>query len=419
MSSSLTTTTLQAEEAQDFPSGIHASLQWLIDPISKQEFFENYWEKRTLVVKRSHPNYFGSLLSLDEVDRAITTLDRRYPDITVKNASREITPSDYTLNGDGLDVAKVYQLFAEGSTIALSFLDTIVPALTLFCRNLEAEFSHPFQTNVYLTPPRAQGAKPHYDTHDVLVLQVEGSKQWTIYGTPVELPLSGQDFDSSVHALGSPTLKFILEAGDVAYIPRGVVHDAQSADVVSLHITTGILRYTWADLLLETVAFASLHDPAFRKALPPGFAQTGFDRAQAQETLQNLLARVGTKTNFDAALDRFIDESISATPPLLMGQMAQMAAIDRLTLHGIAGARPGINYRLQTDGESVSVDCYGRQITFPSYVEDAVQFALSHPRFVVEELPGELDDPGKLTLIRRLVKEGLVMVVLDANPGKP
>ena len=86
-------------------------------------------------------------------------------------------------------MAKVYQLFQEGSTIALAFLDTVVPALTLFCRTLENELCHPCQTNVYLTPPGAQGAKPHYDTHDVFVLQVEGSKKWTIYGTPVDLPL--------------------------------------------------------------------------------------------------------------------------------------------------------------------------------------------------------------------------------------
>ncbi|MGO8819345.1 MAG: hypothetical protein ACLQVG_32335 [Terriglobia bacterium] len=153
MPTPLSTTVLQAEEPRVFPTGTHASLQWLIDPISKQELFENYWETRTLVANRNQPDYFRSLLSLDEVDRVITTLDRHYPDITLKNASREITSSDYTLNSDGLDVAKVYQLFAEGSTIALSFLDTVVPALTPFCRNLEAEFSHLFQTNVYLTPP--------------------------------------------------------------------------------------------------------------------------------------------------------------------------------------------------------------------------------------------------------------------------
>ena len=77
----------------------------------------------------------------------------------------------------------MYQLFCEGATIGLSYLDDVVPSLTLFCCTLEREFSFPFQTNAYLTLARAKGFKAHYDTHDVFVLQVVGSNQWTLYGS--------------------------------------------------------------------------------------------------------------------------------------------------------------------------------------------------------------------------------------------
>ncbi len=385
------------------------SLEWLIDPVSKQVFFEEYWEKRPLVVRRNRSNYFSSLLSLDQIDLVITTLDRRYPEISLKNARQRVADDEYTLPGNALNVAKLYQLFGEGSTVTLAYLDTVLPALTLLCRHLEGEFSCPFQTNVYLTPAAAQGAKPHYDTHDVFVLQVVGSKKWTIYGTPVQLPLPGQDFDSSIHELGAPTLGFELDAGDVAYIPRGVAHDAHSTGVLSLHITAGVLRYTWAGLLLEFVAGASLNDPAFRKALPPGFALPDFDRAQARETLVNLLHRASTMSHFDAALDHFIDRFISACPPVLQGQMEQMALLDDLTLDRQVGARPGVISRLQTVGDSVSLSCYGREITFPPQTAGAVRFALNNTKFVVRDLPGGLDNAGKLTLVRRLIREGLVV----------
>jgi ribosomal protein L16 Arg81 hydroxylase len=226
------------------------SLHWLIDPFSTSKFFQEYWETRPLVVRRSQPDYFCSLLSFEEVDRVLTTLDLRYPNVSLKNADRSIAPADYVLGGDALDIAKVYQLFGEGATIIFSYLDNVVPALTLFCRSLEREFSFPFQTNVYLTPARAKGFKPHYDTHDVFVLQVAGSKQWTIYGTPVTLPLTEQSFDASIHERGEPTLEFELQAGDLAYIPRGVVHDARSGDTLSLHITVGVLTYTWVDVFV-------------------------------------------------------------------------------------------------------------------------------------------------------------------------
>jgi len=390
-------------------SPVQPSLEWLIDPISKQEFFECYWEKQPLVVIRDKPAYFASLLSLDEVDRVITTLDRRYPDIVLKNSNRDITADDYTVNGDSLDVAKAYQLFEEGSTITLAYLDTVVPALTSFCRNMENEFSFPFQTNVYLTPDRAQGAKYHYDTHDVFVLQVEGSKHWTIYGTPVELPLSEQDFDPKIHARGEPTLEFELKAGDMAYVPRGVVHDARSTKAVSLHITAGVLAYTWTDLLLELVADVGLHEPALRKALPPGFARQDFDPEQAREILRNLWQVVSAKSDLAGALDRFANEFVSKCPPPLRGQMAQIAALDRLSMDSVVGVRAGAIFRLKTDGDSAALECSGRQITFPLHALEAASFALGHPKITVRDLPGGLDDAGKLTLVRRLIREGLLM----------
>ena len=387
------------------------SLSWMLNPVSTGVFFSEYWEKRPLVVKRNQPNYFSSLVSLDEVDRVLTTLDLRHPNVTLKNADENVTAADYTVHGDSLDIAKVYQLFEKGSTLVLAFLDTVVPALGFFCRGLEKELSFPCQTNVYLTPAGAKGARRHYDTHDVFVLQVTHSKQWTTYGTPVALPLKGQDFDSSVHEPGAPMLDFELDAGDIAYIPRGLVHDARSGNDVSLHITVGVLSYTWTDLLMEFAADASLNHPAFRQALPPGFAQQGFDRAKARETFRSLVQHLSANSNFDAILDRFVDEFISASPPLLRGQMAQMAALPRLTTASLVGARAGSVCHQQTDGESTSIDCYGRKITFPSYADAAIRFALSHSRFVVRELPGELDDQGRLALVRRLIREGLVVIL--------
>ncbi len=389
----------------------HSSFEWLLNPLSKEEFFADYWEKKPLVIKRGQPDYFSSLLSFDEVDRVITTLDRRYPDVTLKNAKAKVSADQYTVNGDSLDVARVYQLFAQGSTITLAFLDTVVPSLADLCRNLEREISCPFQTNVYLTPPGAQGARPHYDSHDVFVLQVINSKQWTIYGTPVELPLAGQGFDASVHEIGAPTLEFTLEAGDVTYIPRGVAHDAHSGDNVSLHVTAGALCYTWADLLLELVADKSLNHPTFRKALPPGFAAQDFDRAAARDTLRNLLQQLSASAELDPILDRFVDEFVSACPPLLRGQMAQSANLDSLTIRSAVGARPGAISHLRTNGTSASVACYGRTISFPSHAAESLRFALGRAQFVVSELPCDLDDEGKLTLVRRLIREGLVLVL--------
>jgi len=389
---------------------VKPSLEWLIQPTTKNEFFENYFEKKPLVVKRNEPDYFRNLLSLDEIDRVITTLDRSTDEIILKNAKRELTANDYTVD-DELDVARVCQLFGEGSTVTLAFLDTVVPQLTQFCRKLEKEFSCPFQTNIYLTPPNAQGAKAHYDTHDVFVLQISGTKKWMIYGTPVELPLPGQDFDSAIHALGEVTQEFTLEAGDVAYVPRGVVHDARSTDTTSLHITAGVLRYTWTDLLLEFLASASLRDAELRKSLPPEFAREGFDRTKARENLVRLLKRAAEAGDFDGALEHFADDFISKCRPVLRGQMAQIAGLERVSARSIAGVRPEAIFRVHSTADALHVDCYGRRVSFPAQAAEAVRFALNKERFAIGDLPGELDEEEKIVVVRRLVKEGLALVL--------
>jgi ribosomal protein L16 Arg81 hydroxylase len=57
--------------------------------------------------------------------------------------------------------------------------------------------------------------KPHYDTHDVLVLHVVNSKRWTTYGTPIEPPLAGQGFDASIHDPTVFGIALILTVADV------------------------------------------------------------------------------------------------------------------------------------------------------------------------------------------------------------
>lgn len=384
------------------------SLQWILDPVARDEFFDAYWEAKPLVVARDAPGYFDPLLSLDEIDRVITTLNLSHPDVQLVSSAEDIRAQQYTYRSGMVDVAKLYQYFDDGATIILPHLHTRVPALAAFCRALEREFSARFQTNIYMTPGNAQGFKPHYDTHDVFVLQIAGSKNWQIFETPVELPLKGQHFDSTVHPLGEVTQSFTLNPGDMLYIPRGLVHDATSNDEISLHITTGVMANSWTDLMLDALSAVALKDPAFRKALPPGFASEGFDRAEARAAFTALVERFAASADLDEVLDHFVDDLVSTRHPMLQGQMAQLARLDNLAADSIAGARPGLIYRLSESPQTVRIDCYGKEISLPAHTAAAVRFALESDRFTVGDLPGDLDDEGKRVLIRRLVREGLV-----------
>jgi ribosomal protein L16 Arg81 hydroxylase len=385
------------------------SLAWTIDPFPLDRFFAEYWEQKTLLVTRKQPDYYTGLLSVDEIDRVVTTLNLHHPDVSMVNARKELKAAQYTYPSGLIDVARLYQAFAEGGTIILSQLHMMVPELAIYCRAMEREFSTRFQTNIYLTPAGdQQGFKPHYDSHDVFVLQVAGRKKWQIYDTPVELPLRAQDFDPETHRPGAVTMEFDLNPGDMVYIPRGIMHAASSDDALSLHITVGIIARTWSDLLLESLSTVALNDPAFRKMLPPGFALPGYDRSAAATTYRALLEKFVASGNFERALDHFADDLATTRHPLLRGQIQQVLSLGKVAIDSIVGARPALVYRIIDKGEAFVVTCYGSDISFPSHAIEPVRFALETPRFRVADLPGDLDDEGKLVLARRLIREGIL-----------
>jgi len=392
-------------KAEDF------SLGRLIEPVARERFLDDYWERQLLLVQRGQPDRYAGLLTLDDIDRVVTTLHLDNTEINMTDARRELTPEQYSFPSGMVDPARLYQLFADGSTIIMPQLHLRVPALADLCRAMEREMSCRFQTNIYLTPAgNAQGFKPHYDNHDVFVLQIAGSKRWKIYDTPVELPNKAMPFTPDRFQPGPLTQEFVLEAGDMIYLPRGVMHDASSTDELSLHITLGAMVKTWGDLVTEAVARAALADPAFRRSLPPGFARPDFDRAPVRAAFADLLRRVGELADVDALLDAFVEDIVDSRHGLLRGQLDQVRRIEALTPDSRVGARPNLLYRIDANGDSVTLTCQGSEISLPGHAGEPLRFALAERDFAVRDLPGELDDPGKLVLVRRLVREGLVMM---------
>jgi hypothetical protein len=82
-----------------------------------------------------------------------------------------------------------------------------------------------------------------------------------------------------------------------------------------------------------------------------------------------------------------------------------------VTIETEVGGRPGLIYRWCVEAESAKLHCHSSEISFPRRIMNAVTYALETPRFRVRDLPGELDDPGKVVLIRRLMREGLVIAI--------
>src|SRR5581483_4037522 len=80
----------------------------------------------------------------------------------------------------------------------------------------------------------------HYDTHDVIICQVHGSKRWQLFGAPLELPLAGQPHDKAGPEPTEPLQEFDLRDGDVPrlYDPVAGRVSIDGVDVRELSLAT-------------------------------------------------------------------------------------------------------------------------------------------------------------------------------------
>jgi len=390
---------------------IQGSLERLLRPIALTDFFDQYWERAPLIVRHHAPNYFHSVVSFSEIDRIISTLDLRFPDVKLVNSSDNIASDQYVLPGNKINRTKLCQLFEDGSTIILNGLQDWIPSLADLCRGLEHDLSLPIQANVYVTPRLSMGLKIHFDTHDVFVLQIEGCKHWTLYDIAIELPLRGQEFDPASHLPGEISSEFELRAGDVAYVPRGLMHSAKSQDDYSLHVTIGVLGYTWADVLTEALAALALREPKLRKAICPGFAKASFDRSILERISEDLGRHCMKHMDILSAIDHFSEEFALTRRPVLVNQLSQTMNGRDVRFDTIVGVRPDLICKVREDLETVQLICYNNNVTIPGFAKEAIHFILAHPKFTPAEIPGNLDGPGKITLVSRLIREGILHVV--------
>ena len=382
------------------------ALGWLIGPISHSEFFERYYEREALIIPREEPGRFSPLLSIAHIDGLIAASDLRANMIDLADASRELNREQWVMEGGAVDRAVIAHQHAQGATIILQQLHQSDPDLAAFCRAMEQTFSCHVQTNIYLTPPSAQGFHTHYDNHDVFVLQVEGEKRWRFYGTPVTTPYRGERFERGKYETGEVTHEFVLKAGDLAYVPRGLMHDAStSGDGPSLHVTCGLIVKTWAEVVLEAVSEVALTEPEFRKSLPPGYARRDFDRTQAEAVFKRLMEILPQRATMDSAFDLMVDSHLRSRDPDVAGAV----------LSGGRPLDPGQSYvlketapwRLAEDGDNLVLITAGGDLEIKPDEQAAYRRALSGEAFSGADLGSENPDP----MLRRLIAFGIIRPV--------
>ena len=162
---------------------VEFSLAWLLQPLTVETFLNEIWGATHYHVKRSCPDYFDSLLPGSRpVDELLELFRPRAVGGTPGPGERQKGLGHvYRLADGSLDLAGVRNDFADGYTIVLDGVERYVRAIASLSHSIEVELNFATQVNAYITPPESQGFVAHYDEHDVVILQIQGSKIWHLY----------------------------------------------------------------------------------------------------------------------------------------------------------------------------------------------------------------------------------------------
>lgn len=299
----------------------------------------------------------------------------------------------------------VYDYLKKGATLIANKIKH-EPKVEHFARQVAEFTGRQVVSSAYAAFGEKDSFRCHWDTRDVFVIQLIGRKRWIVYEPSFEAPLYTQqsrDYEHLYPCPAEPYMDFILEAGDVFYLPRGWWHNPLPLGEETFHLALGTFPAYTMDYLSWTMA--RMQDfLAARQSLGSW--------EQDRDTLAAVGRHLDEFINDPDNYRRFMDEFIGATrieSPLAIelfgnpngGQLADDAPL-RLSAskpHGLAEGYVVVN------GTRLNLDDAGVRL---------VRCIAETPGICLGELLTELSDldTGKLrALVQQLCHQDILELV--------
>ncbi|ODU05314.1 MAG: cupin [Pseudonocardia sp. SCN 72-51] len=379
----------------------------MLAPVTVPAFLDELWGAAPHHIGRGCPDYFERLLGgPSAIEQLLAALRTEPSAVRLVRGADHLEPEQYTLPDGTLDVARVRTAADSGYTIICNNIEKYLRAMSTLTHGVEVELNFPTHVNVYATPAAATGFLPHYDHHDVLVLQIQGSKTWYFYGDdPVPPHLMQQMYEVDPAGLPEPT-SLHLEAGDTLYLPRGRVHSAETGAEPSVHLTVGIHVPTVLTLLTHALHLLSLRDDVVHTRLPARHLDDPQVRASLGALIHAGLSAVESPDSLAEGLGAMQDFLVRRARCPVVGQVADTAELDAETW--VRKQQP-LYSRVTTTADGVGLQFAQLIVTARPDHAAAMRFVSERTEpFRVGELPG-LAAPQQIELVRSLIMSGFLV----------
>ncbi|QNK00902.1 cupin domain-containing protein [Dyella telluris] len=371
--------------------------------MSPAQFLRDYWQKRPLLIRQAFPDFVSPIEPDDLAGLALeeTALSR----LIIHDENRDrwkvktgpLTEQDFASTPN-----KNWTLLVQD----VDKWDADVAALLQEFRFLPSWRLDDIMIS-YAEPGGGVGA--HVDQYDVFLLQGLGQRHWAIDTNPDAPKGFRPDVELKQLSVFEPDHEWLLEPGDMLYLPPGVPHDGVAFGGPCLTISVGMRAPSQAELTGDLADYLA-------ERLPDELRYTDPDLAPAKsvgEIDRAALARLRQALPFAAALDdatltdwfgRFITRYRSAQMPVPPEKELTEAALGKQLDGGAHLMRhPWARMAWARDKRGATLFVNGH--AWPTTVDLAAQ--LCETRDLVPD--ASLDEAGRAVLLH-LVNDGHLVV---------
>jgi hypothetical protein len=230
------------------------SLAKLLRPIDQVAFLRDYLGSQFLYVAGDR-NKVSGLFNWADLNRVLQYSSLAEPRLRLVKEGQSISAESYVKrvrsgNRESVDinVERFTTYLRGGATLVIDQIDRLAPSVERCVGNLERVLRLPVSANVYASWSACSGFDLHWDDPDVVVIQIDGTKEWRVY-RPTEVYPRRRRPDEKHPVDVPPTWQGTLGPGDVLYLPRGWWHIASAKNQPSLHLTVGFAVRTAVELM--------------------------------------------------------------------------------------------------------------------------------------------------------------------------
>lgn len=179
----------------------------------------------------------------------------------------------------------IQEAFLKGHSMVINSLHRWSEPGALVVQELYEDLDLPIDCYMYLTPPRSKSYGLHKDVMDAWMVQLVGSKHWTVCAPQQFEMQDGTSQDSECQEV-------IMQGGDVMYLPFSTLHKATTQSNLSAHLTINIERqyYVWATFII-----AMLHKTINPRLKVVKFVSGGAFKMEGESDLEIFLSSMMSK----------------------------------------------------------------------------------------------------------------------------